>query len=52
MHTRHNTHANKGDPHMREAIVNYIRAGYPGLYLVTAEETRAESKLRASIRQT
>jgi len=32
---------------MRDIITNYIRAGYPGLYLVTAEETRAEAELRS-----
>lgn len=32
---------------MRDIITAYIRAGYPGLYLVTAEETRAEAELRA-----
>ena len=25
---------------MRNKIINYIRAGYPGLYLVSAEEQR------------
>jgi hypothetical protein len=33
---------------MREAIVNYIRAGYPGVYLVSTEETRAESEVKAA----
>ncbi len=47
MHTRHTTHATKGDPHMREAIVNYIRAGYPGVYIVSHEETRAEAEVKA-----
>lgn len=37
---------------MREQITNYIRAGYPGLYLVTAEEARAEAELRACAQQT
>jgi hypothetical protein len=26
---------------MRQKIINYIRAGYPGLYLVSHEEQRA-----------
>ena len=25
---------------MKQKIINYIRAGYPGLYLVSAEEQR------------
>ena len=33
---------------MREAITNYIRAGYPGVYLVSHEETRAEAELKAA----
>jgi len=33
---------------MREAITNYIRAGYPGLYLVSHEETRAEAEVKAA----
>ena len=33
---------------MREAIINYVRAGYPGLYLVSHEETRAEAELKAA----
>jgi len=32
---------------MRNAITNYIRAGYPGLYLVSFEETRIEAELKA-----
>ena len=32
---------------MREKLTNYIRAGYPGICLVTAEETRAEAELKA-----
>ena len=31
---------------MREAITNHIRAGYPGLYLISYEETRAEAELK------
>ena len=36
------------EPHMREAINNHIRAGYPGVYLVSHEETRAESELKST----
>jgi AAA+ superfamily predicted ATPase len=32
---------------MRNVIINYIRAGYPGLYLVSFEETRIEAELKA-----
>ena len=32
---------------MREKITNYIRAGHPGVCLVTHEETRAEAELKA-----
>jgi len=32
---------------MRNAIINYIRAGYPGIYLVSFEETRIEAELKA-----
>lgn len=32
---------------MREQIINYIRAGYPGLYLVSHEEQRVEAELKA-----
>ena len=28
---------------MKQAIINYIRAGYPGIYLVSHEEARAEA---------
>ena len=37
---------------MREAITNYIRAGYPGVYLVSHEETRAEAELKAAAQAT
>ena len=33
---------------MREKITDYIRAGYPGVYLVSHEETRAEAELKAA----
>jgi SpoVK/Ycf46/Vps4 family AAA+-type ATPase len=32
---------------MRTTITNYVRAGYPGIYLVSHEETRVEGELRA-----
>lgn len=31
---------------MRNQITNYLRAGYPGLYLVSCEETRIEAELK------
>jgi hypothetical protein len=30
---------------VRNKIINYIRAGYPGLYLVSAEEQRVEAEM-------
>src|SRR6266850_3600631 len=32
---------------VREKIIHYIRAGYPGLYLVSAEEQRVEVELKS-----
>jgi len=32
---------------MRDKIANYIRAGYPGIYLVSCEETRVEAEMKA-----
>lgn len=32
---------------MRTQITNYIRAGYPGVYLISHEEARVESELKA-----
>ena len=32
---------------MRNTIINYIRAGYPGIYLVSFEETRIEAEMKA-----
>src|SRR5438046_10083599 len=32
---------------MRQRIIQYIRAGYPGLYLVTPEEQRVEAEFKA-----
>ena len=31
---------------MRNQITNYIRAGYPGIYLVSCEEARVEAELK------
>src|SRR2546421_12499023 len=33
--------------YMRNAISNDIRAGYPGIYLVSCEETRIEAVMKA-----
>jgi hypothetical protein len=32
---------------MKNTITNYIRAGYPGLYLVSSEEQRVDAELKA-----
>jgi SpoVK/Ycf46/Vps4 family AAA+-type ATPase len=32
---------------MRNQITNYIRAGYPGIYLVSCEETRIEAEMKS-----
>ncbi|MDD2708130.1 MAG: AAA family ATPase [Verrucomicrobiae bacterium] len=32
---------------MKETIKNHVRAGYPGIYLISAEEARVESELKA-----
>src|ERR1051326_7363708 len=32
---------------MRQNIIHYLRAGYPGLYLVSPEEQRMEAELKA-----
>jgi len=32
---------------MKNIICNYIRAGYPGIYLVSCEETRIEAEMKA-----
>jgi hypothetical protein len=31
---------------MRNKIINYIRAGYPGLYLVSHEEQRVDAEIK------
>ena len=42
-----NSHSND----MKNKIINYIRAGYAGLYLVSPEEQRVESELKAIARE-
>jgi ATP-dependent 26S proteasome regulatory subunit len=37
---------------MRQKIVNYIRAGYSGLYLVSPEEKRVEAEMKAIATET
>jgi len=37
---------------MKQAIINYIRAGYPGIYLVSHEEARAEAELKEAAKTT
>src|SRR6266478_9855848 len=37
----------KGTNRMKTKIINYIRAGYPGLYLVSPEEQRVELELKS-----
>lgn len=32
---------------MRQKIINYVRAGYPGLFIVSHEESRVEAELKA-----
>ena len=32
---------------MRDNITNYIKAGYPGIYIVSSEEARVEAELKA-----
>ena len=36
---------------MKTEIINYVRAGYPGIYLVSAEEVRVEAQIQ-SVAQT
>src|ERR1051326_938102 len=43
--------ANLRSNDMKSKIINYIRAGYPGLYLVSPEEQRVESELKAIARE-
>jgi hypothetical protein len=37
---------------MKQKIVNYIRAGYSGLYLVSPEEKRVEAEMKAVAKET
>ena len=37
---------------MKQAITNYIRAGYPGVLLISHEEARAEAELKAAAAET
>jgi hypothetical protein len=37
----------QGNEIMKSQITNYLRAGYPGLYLVSCEEARVEAELNA-----
>lgn len=39
--------ANANSPDMKSRIINYIRAGYPGLYLVSHEEQRVDAELKS-----
>ena len=32
---------------MRQSLLNYVRAGYPGLYIVSPEEPRVEAEVKA-----
>ena len=32
---------------MRQMLLNYIRAGYPGIYIVSHEEQRVEAEVKA-----
>jgi SpoVK/Ycf46/Vps4 family AAA+-type ATPase len=37
---------------MKNVIINYIRAGYPGICLISHEEARAEAELKAAAAET
>lgn len=37
---------------MRKKLVNYIKAGYPGLYILSHEESRVESELKGAAKDT
>jgi hypothetical protein len=41
----------KGKQKMRNKIINYIRAGYAGIYLVSPEEQRVEAELKGIARE-
>jgi hypothetical protein len=38
--------ANSPSDNMKSKIINYIRAGYPGLYLLSSEEQRVEAEIK------
>jgi SpoVK/Ycf46/Vps4 family AAA+-type ATPase len=40
------TASSPSDTNMKSKIINYIRAGYPGLYLVSPEEQRVEAEIK------
>ena len=42
-----NSDSGKSRSEMKTRIVNYIRAGYPGLYLVSHEEQRVDGELKS-----
>jgi SpoVK/Ycf46/Vps4 family AAA+-type ATPase len=42
-------HFDKKGEKLKQKIINYIRAGYPGLYLVSAEEQRVEAEITAVV---
>jgi AAA+ superfamily predicted ATPase len=37
---------------MKQAIINYVRAGYPGIFVVSHEEVRAEAELKEAAKAT
>jgi AAA+ superfamily predicted ATPase len=37
---------------MKQAIINYVRAGYPGIFVVSHEEVRAEAELKDAAKST
>jgi AAA+ superfamily predicted ATPase len=37
---------------MRQAIINYVRAGHPGIFVVSHEEARAEAELKDAAKST
>jgi hypothetical protein len=37
---------------MKQAIINYVRAGYPGIFVVSHEEVRAEAELKEAAKST
>ena len=37
---------------MQKRIINYVKSGHPGLYIVSAEESRVEAELTAVAQST